>query len=230
MATGGERESVTGASAGVRALVAILRRHKTPLLTAFALIQLSALMFMPATRTAFVLLVRALINPTYGPYALLAPPLLAAGVAFNTRIKKLDKRWLEWSPFGIRANAALAPTRVRFVWLPYSLLLGACMPMLAFFEEIIFRRGTNSILIGILWGGIAFGALHLLSLVTVRMTIYLTLVGILFVGLYMQAGLLAVFVVHATYNMLALGLLVAEQHLGAGSAINRLASRVGAAT
>ena len=211
-------------------MAARIKEKPTWWLTAVALAQLIALSVLPETRTALVLLVRAVTNPTYGPYALLAPALLAAGVVFNTNLKKLNKPWLEWSPFHFKANVALAPTKARFVWLPYSLMLGACMPLLAFFEEVIFRNGTTSIWWGILWGGLVFGAIHFVSLVTVRMVIYLTLVGLLLVGVYMYAGLVAVFVVHATYNMLALTMLVAEEHLGTGGKINRVLARVGAAT
>ena len=79
--------------------------------------------------------------------------------------------------------------------------------MLALFEELIFRNNTSGWVTGLLWGGLAFGLLHLISFVSIRMTLYLSLVGVCFVGLYMAGGLMAVFVVHASYNLLALALL-----------------------
>ena len=104
----------------------------------------------------------------------------------------------------MRANLALIPVESR-LWLPYSALLAFCIPLLAFLEECIFRYGTVTWVRGILIGGLVFGFLHLISLVSVRMAIYLTVVGLVFVEVYMTYGLIAVFVLHASYNLLALG-------------------------
>jgi hypothetical protein len=49
---------------------------------------------------------------------------------------------------------------------------------------------------------------HLTSLVTVRMVIYLMLIGGVLVLAYAAGGLLAAFVVHAVYNLTALTLIL----------------------
>jgi hypothetical protein len=63
----------------------------------------------------------------------------------------------------------------------------------------------------VLWGSLAFGAFHLCSLVSIRMAIYLSLVGAILVCLYMVDGIVAVFVLHAVYNLSALALTVATR-------------------
>jgi hypothetical protein len=157
------------------------------------------------------LLVRAVISGHYTLPIILAPLLLAFGIAFNAKLEALNRPWLEWSPFHVRANIALLPIKWRWVWLPYSLILAFCMPFLALLEEWLFRSGTTNWVHGLLWGTIAFGAFHLFSLVSVRMTIYLMLVGAVFVELYMLDGIVAVFVLHAVYNLTALGVTVATR-------------------
>ena len=165
---------------------------------------------MSALWAAFALLGRAVAH--YPLFALAGPVLLAVGLLFNTRLKRLELGWLEWSPFGFRANLMLRPVQWRWVWLPYALELAFVMPLLAFMEEWIFRAGTTNWVRGLLWGALAFGVAHLLSLVSVRMVVYMTLVGALFVEVYMAAGLLAVFVMHAVYNLTALAALVATRN------------------
>jgi hypothetical protein len=193
--------------------------------------QLAFLVSMPATRTAGMLLVRAVLSGHYTLYVLLAPCLLAFGVLFNKKVKALHWRWLEWSPWHVQANFAMLPLKNEWLWAPYALLLAICMPLLAFIEEAIFRNGTTGWVRGLLWGAIAFGVFHLLSLVSVRMVIYLTLLGAVLVAVYMQDGLLAAFVVHAVYNLLVLALLIVELHIKRAPTLIRRASRsVDAAT
>jgi hypothetical protein len=208
----------------------ILREHKAQLLVVFAVAQLAYLVSMPVSRTAVALLVRAVLSGQYTLYVLLAPCLLVAGVLLNRSLQALDWRWLEWSPWHVKSNLALMPLKNKWLWAPYGLLLGACIPLLAFFEEIIFRSGTTDWVRGALWGSLAFGVLHLVSCVSVRMTVYLTLLGAVLVEVYMLDGLLAVFVVHACYNLLALTLLIAEVHLKrAPTLVQRASASVGAA-
>ena len=158
------------------------------------------------------LLLRAVVSGRYTLPIALAPILLAFGVAFNVRLQSFNRRWLEWSPFHVKANVALVPLKWRWVWLPYGLLLAFCMPFLALLEEWLFRYGTTNWVRGLLWGSIAFGAFHLFSLVSVRMAIYLMLVGAIFVELYMLDGIVAVFVLHAVYNLSALALTIATRN------------------
>ena len=157
------------------------------------------------------LLWRAISSGQYIPFVLAAPILLAAGILFNTKVQSLNRRWLEWSPFHVRSNVALLPIKVRWVWLPYSLALAFLMPFLALMEEWLFRMGTTNWVHGLLWGTIAFGLFHLFSLVSVRMTIYLMLVGAVLVEVYMLYGIVAVWVLHAVYNLSALALTVATR-------------------
>lgn len=193
--------------------MALLKRYRKPLLVSFGFAQLGYLLLLPATRSAIGLFVKAVAEPRFLPYVLAAPALLAGGVVFNRRLKQLGWRWLEWSPFHVRSNVALAPLSLGRLGLAYGVMLAGCIPLLAFFEELIFRNGTTGWVRGLLWGGLAFGAVHLVSFVTVRMTIYLSIVGVVLVAVYMSGGLVAVFVTHAAYNLLALTLLIAERHL-----------------
>ncbi len=201
------------------------------LLRIFALAQLAYLLSIPVTRSVGLLLARAVLSGDYILYVLLAPCLLAFGVLFNQKLKALDWRWLEWSPWRVKANFVLLPLKRKWLWAPYGLLLGACMPLLALVEEVIFRNGTTNWVEGALWGALAFGLLHLLSFVTVRMALYLTLVGAVLVEVYMLDGLMAAFVVHACYNLLALTLLIVELHVKRAPAlIRRAGASVAAAT
>jgi hypothetical protein len=203
----------------------MLKQHTKTILFIVGVGQLAFLLSMPVTRTAGVLLIRAVLSGNYTPYVLLAPCLLAFGVVFNQKVKALNWRWLEWSPWHVKSNLVLLPLKNRWLWAPYALLLGICMPLLAFFEEVIFRNGTTSWVRGVLWGAIAFGLFHLLSLVSVRMALYLSLVGAVLVAVYLQDGLLAAFVVHATYNLLVLALVIVELHVKRAPMLIRRASQ-----
>lgn len=207
--------------------MATVKRHKAVLLLALSVGPLVLLLFLPTTWMVLALFARAAASSQFGPYVLVAPALLAFGLVFNSKLKALDCRWLEWSPFHNKANLALMPLGYRRLWLPYGLMLGCCMPLLALIEEVIFRSGTTNWIRGLLWGGLAFGLLHLLSLVSVRMVIYIGLLGLAFVQVYMLGGLLAVFVVHASYNLLVLSLLIIEAHSPRlGGPLRRLSASV----
>jgi hypothetical protein len=207
-----------------------IKRHWKQIGMVLVLAQIGYLLTLPPTWLVDRMFLRAVVQPHYLPYVLLAPALLAGGVRFNVWLKATGWSWLEWSPFGIKANLALSPVQSRWIGPPYALMLALCMPLLALFEEIIFRNGTTSWLQGILWGGLAFGALHLISFVSIRMTIYLALAGIVLVGVYMTGGLLAAFVTHAVYNLLALALLVGENYAKhVPRRLQRLTARVAAA-
>jgi hypothetical protein len=169
---------------------------------------------MTVVPQAATLLLRALMSGRYTFCVPLALLLLWVGLRFNAKLQSWNRSWLEWSPFHVKANVALVPIRMRWIWLPYSLLLAFCMPCFALVEELLFRAGTTSWVRGLLWGAVAFGAFHLFSLVSIRMMIYLMLVGAVFVEIYMLDGIVAVFVLHAVYNLTALGLTVASRNRG----------------
>lgn len=166
---------------------------------------------MTAFPNAAKLWLDAILSGHYLIYVLAAPLLLAFGVMFNKRLEALNWRWLEWSPFHVKANVTLLPLKVSWIRWPYTFLLALIMPLLALLEEWIFRYGTTNWVRGILWGGIVFGVAHLCSFVSVRMVIYLTLVGILFVQVYMMSGLVAVWILHSTYNLIALAMTTREE-------------------
>jgi Type II CAAX prenyl endopeptidase Rce1-like len=157
------------------------------------------------------LLGHAISGGRYLPYVVLAPLVLWAGVKLNMTVAAYRIPWLEWAPFHSKSNVMLAPIKYRWIWIPYTILLAAAMPFLALMEEFIFRYGTTSWLRGLLWGTLAFGALHLVSLVSVRMMLYLMLVGAILVQVYMVGGIVAVFVLHAVYNLSALAMTVATR-------------------
>jgi hypothetical protein len=218
-------------AAGMTVLVAgRLGKYKTQLLLIFALSQLAYLLSVPATRWAGLLLVRAVLSGHYILYVLLAPCLLGFGVLFNQKLKALDWSWLEWSPWHVKSNLALLPLKRKLLWGPCGLMLGACMPLLALIEEAIFRDGTTGWVRGALWGTLAFGLFHLLSCVSIRIALYLTMVGAVLVQVYMLDGLMAVFVVHACYNLLALSLLIAEAHVRRAPALIKRAGMTLSAT
>ena len=154
------------------------------------------------------LLVQAIATGRFIPWVLLAWALLFVGLLVNAKLRALDSAVLEWSPFHVKANLTLVPLRFRFIWPAYAVVLAAAMPFLALLEEVIFRAGTTTWERGLLWGAIGFGLSHLASLVSVRMVIYLMLIGAVLVIAYLMGGLLAAFVVHAVYNLTALTLIV----------------------
>jgi hypothetical protein len=187
-------------------------RHGARVLAVIGVGQLVYLILQPATLNTAGFLARNAFTDRYLKFALAAPFLLLFGIVVNNVAKTLDWRWLEWSPLGLRSNIALRPLSGRW-WLPYALLLGACMPVLALIEEVIFRSPVHNWLQGLLWGALAFGAFHLTSFVSIRMAIYLSFVGVLLVRVYLSHGLAAAFVMHATYNLVALTVIIVEHHL-----------------
>lgn len=211
--------------------MSFVKRHRGTLLLVVLFGQLVWLLTLKATWSCLDILGQAYSDSRFLGYVLCGVLMLAAAVVVNRSLKQLNLRWLEWSPFGIRANLALAPIQRRWLGLPYALMLALCMPLLAFAEELIFRNGTTTWTQALLWGGLAFGALHLVSFVSIRMAIWIGMAGVGLAALYMSgAGLGGVFVTHATYNLLALAMLVAEQHLkNAPGFVRRMTERVAAA-
>ncbi|HET9125210.1 MAG TPA: CPBP family intramembrane glutamic endopeptidase [Solirubrobacteraceae bacterium] len=136
------------------------------------------------------------------------PLLLVVGITVNRTLPA--PAILNWSPFHLRANLALIPVRTR-LWPLYVAVLAAVIPGLALLEELVFRYPVHSLLAGVLLGGVAFGFAHLTSLVTLRMCLYLTVIGWLFVVVYVLWGFWAVVLLHASYNLAALGAVVAER-------------------
>ncbi len=136
------------------------------------------------------------------------PLLLLVGITVNRSLPA--PAILNWSPFHVRANLALLPVRTR-LWPLYVVALAAVIPGLALVEELAFRYPVHGLLTGVLLGGVAFGFAHLTSFVTLRMCLYLTVIGWLFVAVYLTWGFWAVVLLHASYNLAALGAVVTER-------------------
>ena len=142
----------------------------------------------------------------YLPYVLLAPILLRCAVLFNRKLRAIDHPWLEWSAFNVKANLTLIPIRWRYVGLPYVALLMATVPYLALVEEWLFR--THGPFVAV----VVFGAVHITMCITVRMTIWIMIVGSVLWACYSMDGLAAAFVVHAAYNLCAILLVTATRN------------------
>jgi hypothetical protein len=139
----------------------------------------------------------------------LAVVMLLCVHLLNTKLKQLHNKWLEWSLFGVKANVSLLPLERKWSGLAYAALLYCCIPTMACFEEAIFRTSNHTIE-KLLWGVLAFGFAHLLALVTVRMACVLALLGGVLVVVYQVDGLVGACMVHATYNLITLSVIVFE--------------------
>lgn len=156
-----------------------------------------------------------------------ATAMLAGVHLLNTTLQRRNIRWLEWSLFKVRANMSLLPLTHKWSGLAYAALLYFCIPILACVEEVIFRGFNDTIAKKLLWGMLAFGLAHLLALVTVRMAGVLALLGGVLVVVYQVEGLVGAFMVHATYNVITLSVIIFEMRirepLGAWLAKHRFA-------
>ena len=121
----------------------------------------------------------------------------------------LNQPWLEWAPFHSKTNLLYDPLKSR-LWPLYVALLAFSMPVMAFIEEWIFRYGTHNWIRGFLWGSLAFGLVHIFSMIPVRSVIYCCIMGAIFVEIYMLHGFGAVFVLHTVYNFMALTFVIIE--------------------
>lgn len=153
---------------------------------------------------------------------LAGPLLLGLAYALNRWLKSLSMSWLEFSLSRNRENASLTPLRYRWVLsVPYVLLLSVCIPVMAAAEELIFRAWLSGAVAIVAWGGVVFGAIHLMVGVTVRMALNNAalgiVLGVVFAVVDSQAGhaaaLLAVTFMHTSYNYTALALILYEVKL-----------------
>jgi hypothetical protein len=197
-------------------LVKSIRLHLLELLAIGLMVEFAyMLIFMPVSRFAVVVVVRASLQARYAKLIPLSFLWLAFGITFNMMLKSLNWRWLEWrlSKKIDAMNIVLVPLRWKWLWVPCIFLIVGCLPIIAFLEEYAFRAGTTNWIRGILWCALAFGLLHLISLVSVRMVIYLSLVGAFLADVYMRDGLVAVFVVHTAYDVIVVFLVVIHLHV-----------------
>ncbi len=134
------------------------------------------------------------------------PLLLACGIAFNMRLNKFRMRLLDWAPFRIQTNIVLWPILKSRFWLLYTAVLCILVPLFAFAEELIFRAQPFEIVIRVIWGSLIFGLAHLTSFVSLRMCLYLSVLGLVFVGVYALGGFWVVWTLHSAYNWSAIGL------------------------
>lgn len=143
-------------------------------------------------------------------------------VKLDEKLKSLDKRWLEWSLFGAKANITVMPFGLKkrtgaAIAVVYTLLLLFSVPLIAYIEEWMFRDMVGNwftsgksyspratvILAGLalVWAGLVFGMVHMFALVTVRMGLCLSVFGAVLLGLYMVVGLWGVAAFHITHNL-----------------------------
>lgn len=209
-----------------------LKKHSSQIVTGYTLLMLLMMAFEPEcshyTRWAFTAYWSAAGSDTQRWLIVLALLVLLSGVALNNTLQKFDMRWLEWSPFSKKANAIYGPLHhKRLGWL-YAALLLFCMPLLALIEEVIFRyaAGQFGLVVLLVVSGPVFGLVHISSGVSVRMSLYLSLVGLAMAGIYLGTGLLGVFVFHASYNLIAISFVLFELRVREplGELLNRYTS------
>ena len=152
------------------------------------------------------------------PFALIC---LIGVIALNGSLIRLDRRWLEFSLYKSKENSSLMPLTFHpIIRVAYLTALGVCVVFLAMVEEYIFRSLWTGWVGVVLFGGVAFGLVHMIVGVTVRMAINNGLLGIVLGVIYtlmspqIGAGvaLWSVTVIHATYNYMALAWIVYELH------------------
>lgn len=209
-----------------------IKSHSTQIMTGYTVLALALFTAVPQLRAltshAFYGFWESVRSDAYAWAFPLALIVLLLGIQLNNTLEKLNCRWLEWSLFPVKENIIYRPIRWKRLGLPYVLMLFFCMPLLAFVEELIFREVVGQLGVAILLvvSGPIFGVVHISSGVTVRMTIYLSLVGLLFAGIYLMAGLIGVFLVHASYNLIAITWVTFELRLRAplGNLLSRSAT------
>lgn len=147
-------------------------------------------------------------------------------IRLDNKLRSFDKKWLEWSPFRIKMNIAAVPISVKYIGFPYVVLLLYCLPFLAWAEEMAFRFAVDNwlmptvqtgmtywvllICIGVLWSGLVFGLVHLISFVTIRMTLCLSFAGVVLLGVYLLSDVWVATAFHATYNVIAVAWIMFE--------------------
>jgi hypothetical protein len=197
--------------AGVGIIWGFIRRNWQYLLVAdLAVTVTMSLSKMPAYRSVLLQgFLAGMIRQKFLVYLFGAVLLVLLSFGFNYGAKSLDRRWLEWSPWGARLSITRLPMESKYMWLPYSILLLIFMPFVVVVEETIFRAGRHDWASGILIGSLAFGLLHLVfAFVRVRMALFMCIFGAIMVKLYMISGLGTVIWLHATYNLVVLTVLV----------------------
>ena len=186
-----------------------IKGHSTQLMTGYVILAIAALTAVPLLNNyttnmfhSFWSLARSDEYAWLLPLALL---MLLSGVWFNDKLESLHWKWLEWSPFAKKANAIYAPLGRKWLGWPYLAALIFSMTLVAFVKAIIFRQMASQLGLTLLLlvSGPIFGLIHITSGVTVRMSIYLSLVGLIFAGIFLATGLAGVFLLHASYNMFA---------------------------
>jgi hypothetical protein len=178
-------------------------------MTAYVIMAIAALTAVPLlnhfTSNAFQSFWSLARSDEYAWLLPLALLILLFGIWFNDMLESLQWKWLEWSPFAKKANAIYAPIGRKWLGWPYLGALIFCMPLMAYIEEVIFRQMASQLGLPMLLlvSGPVFGLIHITSGVTVRMSIYLSLVGLIFAGAFLATGLAGAFLLHASYNMFA---------------------------
>jgi hypothetical protein len=196
------------------------------LISGFIALNLVLLLFSSITHDAVRVYWQLMIGDKQIYWVLpVAGLLLWLSIVIERGLERRQLALLEWSPWGVKANINEIPIRIRgFGWL-YLCLLAYCVPLLAWFEELVFRRHPANWVWGFWVGIVAFGVAHLLACVSVRMIISISFAGGGLVVVYMMAGFWAAVNVHATFNLIALGWIAYEVKLSAVVALTRIRFR-----
>ncbi len=137
--------------------------------------------------------------------------LLFGAIKLDNWLMRVLPAWTSRSIYGlkIKVNMAVLPLKTWKLAVLYTPLLLIAIPIVAFYEEFAFRYMLSGPVAVVLWGGVAFGLVHVLSFVPMRMLVTLTVSGIALGVMFSivsaiagpEIGLIATTAFHATYNI-----------------------------
>ena len=120
----------------------------------------------------------------------------------------LNCSWLYKLPgySGPGFNIAIAPFTIKYLGLPFAILLAVNVPRAARSEEISYRRGTQNWKVG-RWRSLHFGLLHCLMGIPIYAGLALSVGGLWYTHQYLKGGISRSTLHHSTYNWIGLTIL-----------------------
>jgi hypothetical protein len=178
------------------------KRHLVWIWQAGMLVGLTMISFQPLTRYFAMGYVKE-TSLVHWVTMLTAPLMIVFALFLGWQI---HLRWprLDWAPLGLETGItmSLSTNKRLLVWAPCTALMLWNMPILAFYEEVIFRNwGSRTILGAILIGGVLFGAVHFTGLVAIRETVIASIGGLILFGAFRIGGLGASWDLHTSFNL-----------------------------
>lgn len=163
----------------------------------------------------------------------LAIGMLLLIIQLDNALRARCSGWLEWSMVNATGNSAMRPIAGRWLGPIYAMWLLACLPLLVWFEEFLFRYTANhwlvwwllpagmpdvwrGVAVGVLmmmWAGPVFGLLHLTAGVPVRMAICWSLSGWVLMIVYLQSNIWSAVAVHVTFDVAVVCWIFYELHI-----------------